>query len=278
MSKTLRNLGFAALLAISASAMLPGQASALSMAECSAKYKAAKAAGTDAGMKWNDFRKAQCGTDATTAPAAPAAPAAATKAAKTTAPAVAAAPATTPSGSFMKDCSASWKAMQASNTVPAGMKWKDFVAAKCVVAAAPATTATTGNFMKDCSASWKAMQAAGTVPAGMTWKDFVAAKCVVAAAPAATPAVAAKAPKATVAPPEPADTADATPLATVDKNGKPFTEGQMKAHQRIRACGDQYRTLKASNKLPANIVALDGKHRWPQYWSMCNAQLKAKGQ
>jgi hypothetical protein len=42
---------------------------ALSMAECSAKYKAAKAAGTLNEMKWNDFRKAQCGSDATAAPA-----------------------------------------------------------------------------------------------------------------------------------------------------------------------------------------------------------------
>jgi hypothetical protein len=47
-------------------------ASALTMQECSTKYKAAQAAGTLNGMKWNDFRKAQCGADATaaTAPAA----------------------------------------------------------------------------------------------------------------------------------------------------------------------------------------------------------------
>jgi hypothetical protein len=52
-------------------------AQALTMQECSAKYKAAKDAGTLNGQKWNDFRKAQCGADATTAaaPAAPAAPA-----------------------------------------------------------------------------------------------------------------------------------------------------------------------------------------------------------
>jgi hypothetical protein len=42
---------------------------ALSMQECSAKYKAAKDAGTLNGMKWNDFRKAQCGAAATAAPA-----------------------------------------------------------------------------------------------------------------------------------------------------------------------------------------------------------------
>jgi hypothetical protein len=67
-------------------------ASALSMSECSAKYKAAKTAGTLGDQKWNDFRKAQCGTDAGATPAAaPAAPAP-TAAAKP-APAPAAAPA-----------------------------------------------------------------------------------------------------------------------------------------------------------------------------------------
>ena len=55
-------------------------AQALSTQECSAKYQAAKTAGTLNGQKWNDFRKAQCGADATpaaapvAAPAAPAAP------------------------------------------------------------------------------------------------------------------------------------------------------------------------------------------------------------
>ena len=49
---------------------------ALTTQECSAKYQAAKTAGTLAGQKWNDFRKANCGADATATPAAaPAAPA-----------------------------------------------------------------------------------------------------------------------------------------------------------------------------------------------------------
>ncbi|MBZ4231641.1 hypothetical protein LAN31_23740, partial [Mycobacterium tuberculosis] len=36
-------------------------AKGLTAKECSAKYQAAKAAGTLNGLKWNDFRKAQCG-------------------------------------------------------------------------------------------------------------------------------------------------------------------------------------------------------------------------
>ena len=74
------------------------QAQALTAPECSAKYQAAKAAGTLGGQKWNDFRKAQCGADAAAAPAA-AAPAVAPKEAKKeAAPKEAAAPAAAPSG------------------------------------------------------------------------------------------------------------------------------------------------------------------------------------
>jgi hypothetical protein len=44
-------------------------AHALSRQECGAKYQAAKKAGTLAGMKWNDFRKAECGATASATPA-----------------------------------------------------------------------------------------------------------------------------------------------------------------------------------------------------------------
>ena len=50
-------------------------ARALSMTECSAKYKAAKADGSLGGQSWKDFRKAKCGSDAAAAPAAAPAPA-----------------------------------------------------------------------------------------------------------------------------------------------------------------------------------------------------------
>lgn len=39
-------------------------AQALTMKECSAKYKAAQQAGTLQGMKWNDFHKTECGSNA----------------------------------------------------------------------------------------------------------------------------------------------------------------------------------------------------------------------
>jgi hypothetical protein len=66
-------------------------ADALTMQECSAKYKAAQAAGTAKGMKWNDFRKAECAAETPAAtPAAAPAPAPASKTA--TPPAKASAP------------------------------------------------------------------------------------------------------------------------------------------------------------------------------------------
>jgi hypothetical protein len=55
-------------------------AKGLTMKQCSTKYQAAKDAGTDNGVKWNDFRKAECGagadpvalsTDGNSEPAAP---------------------------------------------------------------------------------------------------------------------------------------------------------------------------------------------------------------
>jgi hypothetical protein len=77
---TIRYAAICAGAVLAAIAMQGTSAQALTMAECSAKYKAAKAAGSLNGMKWNDFRKAQCGSDAaapapTTASAPPAAPA-----------------------------------------------------------------------------------------------------------------------------------------------------------------------------------------------------------
>ena len=70
-------------------------ANALSTTECSAKYQAAKKDGSLGGMKWNDFRKAQCGADATPA-AAPAATPAAAPAAPPPAPATTTAKKETP--------------------------------------------------------------------------------------------------------------------------------------------------------------------------------------
>jgi hypothetical protein len=59
-----------ALMAAMACGGMPS-AQALTAKECSAKYKSAQQAGTLNGMKWNDFRKAEC---ASTTPQAAASP------------------------------------------------------------------------------------------------------------------------------------------------------------------------------------------------------------
>jgi hypothetical protein len=93
-------------------------AHALSMHECSVKYQAAKSAGTLNGVKWNEFRKSQCGAEATAAPAP--------------APAAAPAPVPTPTahGLSMRECSAKYQAAKAGGTLN-GMKWNDFRKTQC---------------------------------------------------------------------------------------------------------------------------------------------------
>src|SRR3954452_22654545 len=93
-------------LAIAAALCLYGtSANALTMKECSAKYKAAQTAGTLGAQKWKDFRKAECGAATpAAAPAATPAPKAATAPtagpAKPTAERPAAAPASTGNAMF----------------------------------------------------------------------------------------------------------------------------------------------------------------------------------
>jgi hypothetical protein len=135
-------LGAIAVSGLAALAMT-SQASALTAQECSAKYQAAKAAGTLGDQKWNDFRKAQCGADAAAAPAA-AAPAAEPKEAakkpskkeakEAAASAAPSGPATypnavdskyskeTPAKARMHTCLDQYKANKASNG-NGGMKW-----------------------------------------------------------------------------------------------------------------------------------------------------------
>jgi hypothetical protein len=235
MSNTLRNMSLAVALMVLSAPMLGTEVQAKEsfMKACSTKYKAAKAANSAEGnMKWTDFMKTQCAADAAAAEPAPAEPAPMVKPAKVT------------------------------------------KAPKAVAPVAPATTVATpsGSFMQNCSAAWKDLKAKNAVPAGMAWKDFVAAKCVVAgAAPAEVTPVSVKKKKTTVTmdptPEEPADTANAEPLKTVDKNGKAFTPGQMAAHQRARDCGAKWR---------ANKPAFSAQYgTWPKYWSACNTEMKA---
>lgn len=132
------NVFYAALLAcVPMMTVMPAQA--LTPQECSAKYQAAKTAGTLGDQKWNDFRKAQCGAEATpVAAAAPKeqpkeSPKAAAKSAAT-APAAPAGPAVFPaaiapkhsslkaSRARMKTCVDQYNANKAANA-NGGLKW-----------------------------------------------------------------------------------------------------------------------------------------------------------
>src|ERR1700744_998390 len=114
-------------------------AQALTMQECSAKYKEAKSAGTLNGEKWNDFRKAQCGADAAAAPASASAAAEAKPAPAPSPMAAPAAPVSVGNAVFpsaidpkyaqesagkgrMHTCVDQYKANKASNG-NGGMKW-----------------------------------------------------------------------------------------------------------------------------------------------------------
>ena len=113
-------------------------ANALTMAECSTKYNTAKDAGTLAGQTWNQFRKAECGTDAsaTTADTKPAKKTAkATDAAK---PDTAKAAATEAApGLTAKECGTKYQAAKAAGTLN-GMKWNDFRKTECAAGASAA--------------------------------------------------------------------------------------------------------------------------------------------
>jgi hypothetical protein len=113
---TMRYVALCATAVLAAVAMQSTSASALSNTECSAKYKAAKTAGTLNGMKWNDFRKANCGSDAAAAPAAAPAPATASAPpAAAPAPKPAATPAAAPAGNAVFPSAISSKYSQDSS-------------------------------------------------------------------------------------------------------------------------------------------------------------------
>ena len=120
---------------------LASPASALTMAECSTKYNAAKAAGTLKGQTWNQFRKAECGADASAAtddtatkPAKKAKAAAADEGAKKTKKTAAKAEAGA-KGLSMAECSAKYQAAKSAGTL-GGQKWNDFRKAQCGAGAA----------------------------------------------------------------------------------------------------------------------------------------------
>ncbi|CCV04826.1 conserved exported hypothetical protein [Mesorhizobium metallidurans STM 2683] len=215
-----------------ATLFLAAPANALTMAECSTKYNAAKDAGTLNGQNWNQFRKAECGTDAsaTTTDTKPA-----KKTAKATDTTNAAATDDAAPGLTAKECSAKYQAAKAADTLN-GMKWNDFRKTECAAgataAAAPAKATTKaaaasdddaapGLTAKECSTKYQAAKAAGTLN-GMKWNDFRKTECAAGASAAA----------------EPANTT--TTAATTTDSGKGLS---------MADCSAKYQAAKAGNTL-----------------------------
>jgi hypothetical protein len=140
------------------------------------------------------------------------------------------------------------------------------------------------NAMKACGAKYQAAKAANSLPAGQTWNQFLSScRASMPKAAAATPAAAAKPAKAAMAAPAATKAGPMAPMAAKPMAAaKPakaaaaprapgtFTPGQQAAHDRQRACGQQWSAAKAAGRIPAGQT-------WPQYWSQCNTRMKGKG-
>ncbi|PWJ78360.1 hypothetical protein C7441_11626 [Pseudaminobacter salicylatoxidans] len=261
-----------------AASLLAAPASALTMKECSAKYNAAKDAGTLNGMKWNDFRKAECAADAGAATAAPAKTE--KKSAKSTKKATdTEASSDGAKGLTMQECSAKYNAAKDAGSL-GGKTWNQFRKAECgpgasaAAAAKPAKSSTTaavaegkGLTMKECSAKYQAAKTGGTL-GGMKWNDFRKTECGANAAdddtvPAASEATYSGEPAAPTAR-APGGVKFPTAVSKKYSNESP-------GKARMHTCLDQYYAAKDANAL--------GGLKWIQkgggYYSLCNARLKS---
>jgi hypothetical protein len=257
---------------------LAAPASALTMAECSTKYNAAKDAGTLSGQTWNQFRKAQCGTDAAATKASD------TKAATTTATkpaATTAAADSTAKGLTAKECSTKYQAAKAAGTLN-GMKWADFRKAQCAAGATaaadtkPAAKATTAAAapaatgknltMAECSTKYQAAKTANTL-GGMKWNDFRKSQCGASASDDDT----------VPAPSEANYSSEPEKPTVVAPKGVTFPKAisqkfatETPAKGRMHTCLEQYYANKDANTL--------GGLKWIQkgggFYSLCNAKLK----
>ncbi|TIM34050.1 MAG: hypothetical protein E5Y69_22120 [Mesorhizobium sp.] len=242
---------------------LAAPANALTMAECSTKYNAAKDAGTLGGQNWNQFRKAECGTDAS-ATAEPAKPT--TKAAAAT-------------GDDVAPGLTKYQAAKAAGTLN-GMKWNDFRKSACAAGAsatvepAAATTkaaatadAGKGLSMADCSAKYQAAKTGNTLN-GMKWNDFRKSQCGAGASDDDTVPAADEA-SYTSDPETPTVTAPQGVKFPKAISQKYSTETPAKG--RMHTCLDQYYANKDANAL--------GGLKWIQkgggFYSLCNAALKS---
>lgn len=218
-------------------------ASALSMQECSEKYKAASK-GKSSDMSWNEFRKEECGPGATMALKKVKAPEKKEQAKAST---------------TMEECSARYRSAKKDGTL-GGMSWNEFRSAGCVAktAEAPKTppakaaqkksTEQTKVSEKECSARYQAAKSAGTL-GNMTWNAFRSAGC---------PATIAKR-SGSMSP-----TMGSIFPTTVSRK----YSGESAGRARLLTCRDQYEANKA-----AGITEPKWTEEGGGYYSECNKRL-----
>lgn len=261
---------YAMLAGFTALAMLciVGPANALTMKQCSEKFKSANEAGSVGSMSWNDFRKAECGAGATMALKKAKATAkektakADTKTtdtkkadtAKTTA-------AATDDKVSAKECSARYQDAKKAGTLD-GMTWNEFRSAGCMtktVTAPPPPTmpkkaarAAAAEPMKvgekECSTRYQAAKSAGTL-GSMTWNEFRSAGC---------PTTMAKRSGSMM------PTTGSMFPATISKK----YAGESAGRARLLTCRDQYEANKA-----AGIAEPKWTEEGGGYYSECNKHL-----
>ena len=222
-------------------------ASALTMQECSDKYKAAGKAGSG-DMSWNEFRKEECGAGATMALKKTKAPA---KKEKEQAKAAI--------GPSMKECSTRYQSAKKDGTL-GGMSWNEFRSAGCVAKTAEAPKAPAAKSAKaqsaepvkvsekECSSRYQAAKSAGTL-GGMTWNAFRLAGC-----------------PATIAKRSGSMTPTMGSVFPTTVSRKYSGEGAGRA--RLLTCRDQYEANKA-----AGITEPKWTEEGGGYYSECNKRL-----
>lgn len=181
--------------------------------------------------------------------------------------------------STTKACSQQYQAAKKANSLN-GEKWPEFLS-KCSAAmhnTTPATAPTESKTKKSaavsgttaghqstrqiCSQQYQAAKSAGTL-GGQKWPQFLS-----------TCSASIKNDKsdATIIPPDPTTTASTTKstMPATGPAGKALSPGEQAFRQRIHECSTEWQGEKKAGTLPVGA-------KWPQFWSQCNARLKAKG-
>ena len=162
---------------------------------------------------------------------------------------------------FYSDCAANLKAGGGATAATAA-------ATKTPVAARASAKAPAGgqSTQQLCSAQYQAAKTAGTLN-GQKWPAFLSA---------CSDSIKNYADQAQATPPEPQPTAApiSAPrkgkLAAVPaKSSSGQSAGEIAFQQRIHQCANEWQSEKSAGTLPAGS-------KWPQFWSQCNAQLKAQ--